>query len=110
MDDRRRRRLHRGVVATAQRGCPRFPTGTDAPVSPGLDAPPSPGTGSHVGVELARRSSGQLDAIALSRDGTFMVTAGEDLLAWDLSSRNVLATAESYAKRSYVEPTESPAR
>jgi len=60
--------------------------------------------------ELARRSSGQLDAIALSRDGTFMVTAGEDLLAWDLSSRNVLATAESYAKRSYVEPTESPAR
>jgi WD40 repeat protein len=60
--------------------------------------------------ELSRRSSGRLDAIALNRDGTFMVTAGENLLAWDLSSRNVLATAESYAKRSYVEPTEVPTR
>jgi WD40 repeat protein len=60
--------------------------------------------------ELARRSSGRLDAIALSRDGTFLVSAGEDLLAWDLSSRNVLAAAESYAKRSYVEPTQAPAR
>lgn len=60
--------------------------------------------------ELARRNSGRVDAIALSRDGSFLVTAGEDLLAWDLSSRNVLATAESYAKRSYVEPTEVPTR
>ena len=60
--------------------------------------------------ELARRNSGGVGAIAASRDGSFLVTAGEDLLAWDLSSRNVLATAESYAKRSYVEPTEVPTR
>ena len=55
-------------------------------------------------VELTPRGSPPIHAITLSRDGSFLVTAGEDLLGWDLSPRNVLATAQSYAGRSYVAP------
>lgn len=48
--------------------------------------------------EVSRRDSGPIWAIALDRDGTFLVTAGEALLGWDLSQRNVLANAQARRK------------
>lgn len=58
-------------------------------------------------VDLTGRGSSPVRAIALSRNGTFLVTAGDDLLAWDLSPGAVQATADAYAKRSYDEPAAS---
>lgn len=60
--------------------------------------------------ELARRGGAPIQAIALSRDGSFLVTAGEDLLAWDLAGDDVLTIARSYAERGYTEPGEAPTR
>ena len=60
-------------------------------------------------IELKGQGSSPVRAIALSRDGTFLVTAGGELLAWDLAPRAVLATAEAYAKRSYVQSKAPPA-
>lgn len=70
-----------------------------------VESTPWPGTQNHTSnVDLTLRGGAPTQAIALSRDGSFLVTAGEDLLGWDLTASNVLATAQSYAGRSYVEP------
>ena len=60
--------------------------------------------------ELARRGGAPIQAIALSRDGSFLVTAGEDLLAWDLAGDDLQKIAESYAVRGYTEPEETQMR
>ena len=52
-------------------------------------------------VELKQRGSAPIEAIALNRDGSFLVTAGENLLGWDLTERKVSDTAKIYADRSY---------
>lgn len=55
--------------------------------------------------ELAARGRAPLKAIALSGDGAFLVTAGDDLLAWDLDRSRMIATAGQYARRSVGDPT-----
>jgi len=54
--------------------------------------------------EVSRRGSGPIWAIALNRDGTFLVTAGEALLAWDLTQRNVLANAQARRTPASTDP------
>ena len=55
-------------------------------------------------IDLTQRGSSPVRAIALSRDGTFLVTAGDELLGWNLGSDHVLDVARGYADRRYREP------
>jgi WD40 repeat protein len=50
-------------------------------------------------IDIAPRSGKPVNAIALGADGTFLVTAGEELLAWDYSPANVEATARALTGR-----------
>ena len=47
--------------------------------------------------EIEPRFSKTINAIALSRDGTFLLTAGDDLLSWDYSPESVMAAASNLA-------------
>lgn len=60
--------------------------------------------------ELVRRGGAPLRAIALSRDGGLLVTAGEDLLAWDLRDDQVLKVAGSHAQRGYTPAADGASR
>ncbi|MEO6911570.1 MAG: WD40 repeat domain-containing protein, partial [Edaphobacter sp.] len=59
-------------------------------------------------IDLAEQGSSPVRAIALSRDGTFLVTAGDDLLGWNLAPDHVLDVAKAYADRRYREPEAKP--
>ena len=60
-------------------------------------------------IDLTKPGSSPVHAIALSRDGTFLVTtAGDDLLGWNLARQQVLDVAKAYADRRYREPEAQP--
>lgn len=59
-------------------------------------------------IDLTQRGSSPVRAIALSRDGTFLVTAGDDMLGWNLAPDHVLDVAKAYADRRYREPGAQP--
>lgn len=59
-------------------------------------------------IDLTDRGSPPVRAIALSRDGTFLVTAGDDLLGWNLAPAHVVDAAKAYAERRYRAPVAQP--
>jgi WD40 repeat protein len=59
-------------------------------------------------VELKQRGSAPIEAIALSHDGNLLVTAGENLMAWNLTRDKMLDTAKLYADRRYVAEKAKP--
>jgi len=69
-------------------------------------APRADSPGASQDVELKQRGSAPVEAIALSRDGSFLVTAGDNLLGWNLTQGKVLDTAKIYADRRYQVPSQ----
>ncbi len=59
-------------------------------------------------IDLTQPGSSPVRAIALSRDGTFLVTAGDDLMGWNLAPDQILDVAKAYADRRYREPAAQP--